>query len=201
MKAVQWERQRLLHLLDRLYLYFNSLWNTSWIKVFTCSSRPESLGHSILDILDSPSNETKPFVPTSSTQKVESSLSFSKRAFLHFRQAVVYKSMNRRRFIHLQPLFLSISSLRLFHSFSSTMLQVTELFEIIEKLQVDPFLSLPFIFIFFPDVCTSFPSPSGWLFCVSLFIGQQIRWTALWVPSSIQGTSCSCCFPKQICVN
>ncbi|XP_036444690.1 rap1 GTPase-activating protein 1 isoform X1 [Colossoma macropomum] len=34
------------------------------------SSRPESLGHSILDILDSPSNETKPFVPTNSNQKV-----------------------------------------------------------------------------------------------------------------------------------
>ncbi|KAK2855281.1 hypothetical protein Q7C36_007150 [Tachysurus vachellii] len=34
------------------------------------SSRSESVGHSILDILDSPSNETKPFVPTNSTQKV-----------------------------------------------------------------------------------------------------------------------------------
>ncbi|GAA6104004.1 rap1 GTPase-activating protein 2 [Tachysurus ichikawai] len=34
------------------------------------SSRSESLGHSILDILDSPSNETKPFVPTNSSQKV-----------------------------------------------------------------------------------------------------------------------------------
>ncbi|XP_017579931.2 rap1 GTPase-activating protein 2 [Pygocentrus nattereri] len=34
------------------------------------SSRPESLEHSILDILDSPSNETKPFVPTNSNQKV-----------------------------------------------------------------------------------------------------------------------------------
>ncbi|KAI5618340.1 rap1 GTPase-activating protein 1-like, partial [Silurus asotus] len=36
----------------------------------TESSRPESLGHSILDILDSPSNETKPFVPANPNQKV-----------------------------------------------------------------------------------------------------------------------------------
>ncbi|XP_062847869.1 rap1 GTPase-activating protein 2 [Trichomycterus rosablanca] len=34
------------------------------------SSRPEYLEHSILDILDSPSNETKTFVPTNPNQKV-----------------------------------------------------------------------------------------------------------------------------------
>ncbi|KAG9276311.1 rap1 GTPase-activating protein 2-like [Astyanax mexicanus] len=34
------------------------------------SSRSDSIGHTILDILDSPSNETKPFVPTNSNQKV-----------------------------------------------------------------------------------------------------------------------------------
>ncbi|MCJ8728062.1 hypothetical protein PDJAM_G00000160 [Pangasius djambal] len=32
--------------------------------------RPEALGHSILDILDSPSNESKPFVPANPNQKV-----------------------------------------------------------------------------------------------------------------------------------
>ncbi|XP_066539970.1 rap1 GTPase-activating protein 1 [Hoplias malabaricus] len=33
-------------------------------------SQPDSLGHSILDILNSPSNETKHFIPTNSNQKV-----------------------------------------------------------------------------------------------------------------------------------
>ncbi|XP_053092586.1 rap1 GTPase-activating protein 1 isoform X6 [Pangasianodon hypophthalmus] len=40
------------------------------IFILFYSSRPETLGHSILDILDSPSNESKPFVPANPNQKV-----------------------------------------------------------------------------------------------------------------------------------
>ncbi|XP_031432829.1 rap1 GTPase-activating protein 2 isoform X2 [Clupea harengus] len=85
------------------------------VDKFICESesRPESLEHNILEILDSPSSETKPVLAATSSQKVKRTFTFLKVFSMEVYNVVFFS-----------------------HVFTmSSLLKVTELFEIIAKLQ------------------------------------------------------------------
>lgn len=161
---------------------------------WTCCCRPESAEDNILDILDSPTTESKPFLSASSNQRVIS-LSCSACSFPSYFNWIYTKcisicSVSEKSCFHSQLKYLSCSS-------SSS-----------------PCFSFPFsLSALLPDVCcllfisgyravwNHWKAASEFLKNVSCVLcgvwavsyqhscpsGQQDRWAAVWIPSSTEG--------------
>lgn len=158
----------------------------------TCCCRPESVEDNILNILDSPTCESKPFLSASSNQRVIS-LSFHLPTYFndiyltsfHCCVCVSEKSVSIPDWSVCRVTLLPHVSPSLFSvcltSMACCSYQETELFEIIEKLQVS--YSLIDLQCVYPVMCEKF----SYHRCSSCPSGQQDRWAAMWIPSTSEG--------------